>query len=57
VRAEYEELPGLNLTRAQIQRMWDLDEETCCTLLDVLTATHVLRRAPDGTYVGFHSAH
>ena len=56
VRTEYDELPGLNLTRAQIQRMWDVDDEACDALLELLTVTHVLRRAPDDTFVAYHSA-
>lgn len=29
VREEYEEMPGLCLTRNQAQRMWALDQGTC----------------------------
>ena len=57
VRAEYDYLPGLNLTKAQMRKMLSIDYDACDTLLNLLTATHVLRRMPDGTYVGYHSAH
>jgi hypothetical protein len=37
--------------------MLSIDYDACDTLLNLLTVTHVLRRMPDGTYVGYHSAH
>ena len=36
VCGEYLEMPGLQLTRTQAQRLWGLDEETCTQLLDFL---------------------
>jgi hypothetical protein len=32
IRAEYIEFPGLQLTRAQVQRLWNLDEATCAAV-------------------------
>ena len=29
IRAEYLEFPGMQLTRAQVRRLWNLDEATC----------------------------
>ena len=43
VEAEYREMPGLQLTRAQAQRL-GLDATTCAVLFDVLVATRFLRR-------------
>jgi hypothetical protein len=33
VRAEYREMPGLNLTLRQAMRLWVLDESTCTSVL------------------------
>jgi hypothetical protein len=50
VRGEFQEMPGLTLTKPQVQRLWGLDEVTCDELLDVLVATRFLRRTPRGQY-------
>jgi hypothetical protein len=50
IRGEYMEMPGLRLTRAQAQRLWGLDDETCALLLDLLTEARFLCRKSDGTY-------
>ena len=36
IRAEYLEMPGLNLTAAQAQRLWGLDGATCDMVLAAL---------------------
>jgi hypothetical protein len=51
IQAEYLEIPGLNLTRPQVQRLWGLDASTCDVLLDALVATHFLRRTLREGYV------
>jgi hypothetical protein len=51
IQAEYREMPGLNLTRAQMQRLWGLDADICQELIDSLVAAQVLRRTVDGHYV------
>ena len=51
VKAEYREVPGLQLTQRQIQRMWGLDETTCSAVLTALTEARFLRLKPDGHYV------
>ena len=51
VRAEYHEIPGLNLTKPQMRRLWNLDAATCDTLLDTLIDLHFLRRTRTGAYV------
>jgi hypothetical protein len=48
---EYLEMPGLRLTRAQAQRLWGLDEQTCVQLLECLAEQRFLYRRADGTYV------
>jgi hypothetical protein len=44
IRAEYLELPGLSLTAPQVQRLWNLDSDTCKSLLDVMVRDKVLRQ-------------
>jgi hypothetical protein len=51
IRAEYLEMPGLHLTRPQIQRLWRLDDDVCDALLGNLVATGFLRQTPRGAYV------
>ena len=51
IRAEYHEIPGLHLTRRQVQRLWNLDATTCEAVLEVLEATRFLRRTHTGAYV------
>jgi hypothetical protein len=51
VQAEYQEIPGLHLTRWQAQRLWGLDTATCDTLLETLERTKFLRRTPRDGYV------
>ena len=48
IYGEYLEMPGLRLTRAQAQRLWGLDEETCAQLLQSLTEDKFLYRRDDG---------
>jgi hypothetical protein len=51
IRAEYLEMPGLDLTTSQARRLWTLDESTCRALLDTLVSTKFLARTPRRTYV------
>jgi hypothetical protein len=51
IRAEYLEMPGLQLTKHQIQRLWRLDPHICDTLLDALVAAEFLRKTPREAYV------
>jgi hypothetical protein len=51
VQAEYREMPGLQLTRAQAQRLWGLDAATCAAMFDVLVATQFLRCNHRNEYV------
>jgi hypothetical protein len=51
IRAEYTEIPGLNLTKAQIQRFWGLDPLTCDELIDALMADGFLKRTSAHLYV------
>ena len=50
IRAEYLEMPGLNLTARQAQRLWRLDPFTCDRLLNALVASGFLVRTRTGVY-------
>lgn len=51
VRAEYEEMPGMNLTKPQVKRLWGFDDRTCTEVLAALEAEHFLKRTEDDGYV------
>jgi hypothetical protein len=51
IRGEFVEMPGLRLTKPQVQRLWGLDPTTCDALLAVLESAHFLRRTQDNAYV------
>ena len=51
VRAEYLEIPGLHLTRTQVQRLWGMDEDTCDRVLETLQAARFLARTARHGYV------
>jgi hypothetical protein len=50
VRAEYREMPGMRLTKQQIQRLWGMDDMTCDTVVMALETEKFLKRLSD-TYV------
>jgi len=50
IRAEYEEIPGLQLTQAQAQRLWNLDALMAEALLGELVSAGVLKKASNDTY-------
>ena len=50
IRAEYLEVPGLHLTKKQVERLWGLDALTCDAVLDALVETQFLRRTEAGRY-------
>ena len=51
VQSEYLEMPGLQLTRPQIRRLWGLEDGACDALLTQLLAMHFLRRTARDAYV------
>jgi len=51
IRAEYQELPGMCLTKAQVQKMWGLDGTTCQTVLDQLVQSGFLVQRRGSEYV------
>jgi hypothetical protein len=51
IRAEYLEMPGLNLTTPQARRLWGLDCATCDAALAALVKAQFLSRTPEGLFV------
>jgi hypothetical protein len=51
IRSEYLEIPGLCLTKPQVQRLWGLDPVTSETLLAALVDVKFLRRTRQDAYV------
>jgi len=51
IRMEYLEMPGLQLTMAQMRRLWGLEDQACRRILEELVATHFLRRTAREQYV------
>ena len=51
IRAEYQEIPGLHLTKPQVQRLWGLDPVTCDELLSTLEDVKFLRKTQNNGYV------
>ncbi len=51
VQGEYTEMPGLRLTLAQAQRLWNLDRTACNSLLGALVDAKFLYRTRDGAFV------
>jgi hypothetical protein len=45
IRAEYREMPGLSLTKPQMQRLWGLDARTCETVVSALESEKFLKRS------------
>jgi len=50
IQAEYCEMPGLHLTKAQVQRLWGLDDMTCDAVLGALEDEKFLRRTSRDSY-------
>jgi hypothetical protein len=48
IRSEYEEMPGLCLTRAQAQRLWGLEDEACEAVLSALVLAGYLKKTHGG---------
>lgn len=57
VRGEYREMPGMRLTIEQAMRLWDLDYQTCASVLDSLIASHFLAVDGSGRYRKAHNGY
>jgi hypothetical protein len=51
IRAEYREMPGLQLTAPQASRLWQEDRATCEHVLQSLVKDGFLLRTERGTFV------
>ena len=51
IRAEYREMPGLQLTFAQARVLWQLDTPTCSAVLQTLVDEGFLVGKSDGRFV------
>jgi len=51
IQAEYLEMPGLQLTKAQVRRLWRLEPQLCDVLLDSLVTAEFLRKTDRDAYV------
>ena len=51
IRAEYREMPGLQLTFAQARILWQLDAPTCSAVLQRLIDEGFLVGRPDGRFI------
>jgi hypothetical protein len=51
IEGEYNEMPGMCVTRMQAQRLWGLDSTTCELVLTTLLERGVVRRTSRDMYV------
>ena len=51
IQGEFVEMPGLCLTAAQAQRLWNLDRDFCDKLLDALVEAKFLAQRRDGSFI------
>jgi hypothetical protein len=51
IRAEFDELPDLQLTQRQVERLWNLDTTVAEAILGALLSTGFLRQTRQGAYV------
>ena len=51
IDAEFNEMPGMRLTPAQVKRLWNLTERECTQVLDYLSEAGFLVRDGLGRYV------
>jgi len=50
IECEYREMPGLQLTESQMQRMWRLDGATCEVMITVLVTQGIVVKTPRNAY-------
>ena len=48
VRAEFLEMPGLNVTFSQAMRLWGVSADVCQDIIDALVGSAFLRWTPTG---------
>ena len=50
IAADFQELPDLQLTKAQVEERWEIDAELAQAALAMLTSRGVLKQTADGVY-------
>ena len=55
VHAEFQEMPGMHLTFAQAQRLWNLSTEDCKAVFDYLLSSGMVARDSDNRFCRFES--
>ena len=50
IRAEFIEIPSLQLTQGQIEHLWGIDAAVAGAILNSLVEAHFLTKTPAGTY-------
>jgi hypothetical protein len=50
VQSEFDEMPGLHLSKRQAQRLWNLDAKSTDVIFNALEASNFLRRMPNDVY-------
>ena len=50
IQSEYAEMPGLQLSKQQAQRLWNLDSRTTDIIFDALESSRFLTRTPTCMY-------
>jgi hypothetical protein len=56
IQGEYVEMPGLQLTPAQTQRLWGLERDVCDALLGALVDAKFLAQTRDGAFIRMEGA-
>lgn len=51
IEAECRDMPGLQLTERQMQRLWGIDGQSCSEIVAALVATGILRETAEHAYV------
>ena len=51
IDAEFGEMPGMRLTKAQVRRLWNLTESDCTDALQHLCRAGRLQQDPSGRYL------
>ena len=57
IKAEYIEIPDLQLTAWQAQRLWGLEPVQCEAILNALVDAAFLRRTRHGSYIRVGETH
>ena len=56
IRAEYQSVPGLKISRTQAGRLWSACDDDCAAAFDTLVAEGFLWLAPSGRYIALRPA-